>query len=172
VVGVGTGSGAIALSLAAEGAFGRVVATDVSPDALELARENAVACGVADRIEFRRGALFEPVAGERFDVVVSNPPYVAERDREQLAPEVVAHEPALALFGGADGLAVLEALIRAAPGYMEAGGLLALEIGAEQGDTVLDLARRRGAYEYERITKDLAQRPRFLLAERAAQGST
>jgi release factor glutamine methyltransferase len=169
VLDIGTGSGAIALSLAAEGAFARIVATDVSPDALQLARENAGRCGLADRVEFRCGPLFGAVeAGERFAVIVSNPPYVAEPDRAMLAPEVREHEPELALFAGADGLAVIEDLIAVAPVYMEAGGLLALEIGSGQADAVLELARRRGAWTAERIVQDLAGRPRFMLAERTA----
>jgi release factor glutamine methyltransferase len=169
VLDIGTGSGAIALSLAAEGGFERVVATDVSAAALALAAENAAACGLAARVEFRCGPLFEPVGDARFDVVVANPPYVAESEAAMLAPEVLEHEPALALFGGDDGLDVLRDLIAAAPGYMEDGALLALEIGATQGEAVLDLVRRTGAYAAERIGLDLAQRPRFLLAERAAE---
>jgi release factor glutamine methyltransferase len=169
VLDIGTGSGAIALSLAAEGAFARIVATDVSPDALQLARENAGRCGLADRVEFRCGPLFGAVeAGERFAVIVSNPPYVAEPDRATLAPEVREHEPELALFAGADGLAVIEDLIAVAPVYMEAGGLLALEIGSGQADAVLELARGGGAWTAERIVQDLAGRPRFMLAERTA----
>jgi release factor glutamine methyltransferase len=169
VLDIGTGSGAIALSLAAEGGFERVVATDVSAAALALAAENAAACGLAARVELRCGPLFEPAAGERFDVVVANPPYVAESEAATLAPEVRDHEPALALFGGDDGLDVLRDLIAAAPGYMERGALLALEIGATQGEAVLDMARRTGALAGEHIGLDLAQRSRFLFAERAAE---
>lgn len=167
VVDIGTGTGAIALSLAAEGTFARVVATDVSAEALSLARENAARCGLDSRVEFRCGSLFGALrAEERFAAIVSNPPYVAERDRPSLAPEVREHEPALALFGGADGLAVLKDLIAGAAGYLEPGGLLAVEIGMDQGEAVLALARQGGAWRDARIATDLTGRPRFLLAER------
>lgn len=167
VVDIGTGSGAIALSLAAEGGFERVVATDVSQDALTVAAENAARCGLADRVEFRLGSLFETVLpDERFGVVVSNPPYVAEADRHTLAEEVREHEPGLALFAGAGGLDVVQELIASAPAWLEAGGLLALEIGLGQADRVLELVRRRREFAGERIVQDLTGRPRFLLAER------
>jgi release factor glutamine methyltransferase len=166
VVDVGTGSAAIALSLALEGRFDQVVATDISRDALDVAVENAVAAGLEAVVEFRCGGLFEPVAGERFSVIVSNPPYVAESEREGLAPEVREHEPAVALFGGATGLDVIAELIATAPGYMEAGALLAIEIGAGQGDAVLQLLGRAAEYRNERILPDLTGRPRIATAER------
>jgi release factor glutamine methyltransferase len=172
VADIGTGTGAIALSLAAEGEFERVVATDISADALQLARENAAACGLEGRVEFRCGSLLDPLAADRFDAIVSNPPYVGEAERGTLAAEVVAWEPALALFSGEDGLDALRLLIDGAAVYLKGGGLLALEVGAAQGEEVLELARRTGAYTGERIGHDLAGRPRFLLAERAVNGST
>jgi release factor glutamine methyltransferase len=169
VLDVGTGSAAIALSLAVEGRFDRIVATDVSRDALDVAMENAVAAGLEAVVEFRCGELFEPVTDERFSVIVSNPPYVAESEREDLAPEVREHEPALALFGGATGLDVIAELIAAAPGYMEAGALLAIEIGAGQGDAVLQMLRHAADYRNERILPDLTGRPRIATAERLAE---
>jgi release factor glutamine methyltransferase len=169
VLDIGTGSGAIALSLAAEGGFDVVVATDVSGDALEVARSNARRLGLAERVEFRGGALFEPVAaGERFAAIVSNPPYVAETERDSLAAEVRDHEPALALYGGAGGLDVITDLIEQAAGYMEAGALLAVEIGAGQSEAVLRLLRSAGTYTAERVVGDLTGRERFALAERVA----
>src|SRR5690606_2344974 len=101
---VGTGSGAIAISLRVEGRFGRVVATDVSADALAVAAGNAAIAGVLESVEFRAGPLYGPVTGERFDVIVSNPPYVAEEERGSLPPEVAEWEPGTALFAGSDGL--------------------------------------------------------------------
>jgi release factor glutamine methyltransferase len=169
VLDVGTGSGAIALSLAAEGEFERVVAVDVSIEALAAAQANAARLGLADDVEFRAGTLFDAVAGERFDIIVSNPPYVAESERAELAPEVRDHEPALALFGGPDGLAVVNALVAGTPPHLRDGGLLALEIGVAQGDAVLGLMRATGAYRRERIVDDLTGRPRFALAERVAE---
>jgi release factor glutamine methyltransferase len=164
---VGTGSGAIALSLAAEGRFERVVATDVSPGALEVARSNAAAAGLAERVEFRCGALFEPVGQERFDVIVSNPPYVSETERESLAAEVREHEPALALYGGATGLEVIAELIAGAPPRLEPGGLIALEIGLGQADAVLALLRQAGTFVNARIVPDLTGRPRIAAAQRS-----
>lgn len=167
VLDIGTGSGAIALSLAAEGSFSRVVASDVSPDALAVAEANAGRLGI-HAVEFRCGSLWEPLrAGERFDVIVSNPPYVAERDRPMLPPEVVAHEPAGALFGGPGGYAVLEAIVRGARPHMAAGSLLALEIGAGQKDEVLRLIAETGAFEDARVVDDLSGRARIALAQAA-----
>lgn len=166
---VGTGSGAIALSLALEGPFVRVVATDASDEALEVARENAVDAGVADRVELRRGSLFEPLgAEERFDVVVSNPPYVAEGDAETLEPEVAEWEPAGALFAGPDGLAVLRALVADAGAHLEDGGLLALELGVGQAGPLTAAVEEVGGWDDVRIRKDLAGRERVLLARRSA----
>lgn len=169
VLDIGTGSGAIALSLAAEGGYERVVASDVSPDALDVARANAERLGLADRIEFRAGSLFDAVPdGERFDVIVSNPPYVADAERDSLAPEVVAHEPAQALFAGADGLMVIVEIVEGAADRLARGGLLALEIGAGQGPAVLELLERTG-YAAARLEQDLAGHDRMALAEAPAQ---
>jgi release factor glutamine methyltransferase len=163
---IGTGSGAIAVSMAAEGDFERIVATDVSADALDVARSNAQLCGVGGRIEFRLGALW---AGEGdtagFDVVVSNPPYIAESERASLQPEVRDWEPAGALFAGADGLAVIQAIIDSAADRLKQDGLLALEIGAGQAEPVLDRLNARG-WTGARIANDLAGRQRIALATR------
>src|SRR5690606_32301190 len=107
--------------------------------------------------------------GERFDVIVSNPPYVAEAERADLAPEVAAHEPAMALFAAGDGLAVIAAIVEAAPDRLETGGLLALEMGAGQGAAVLSLLERAGRYTAARVRQDLAGRDRIALAEKAQQ---
>ncbi|HSJ10439.1 MAG TPA: peptide chain release factor N(5)-glutamine methyltransferase [Longimicrobiales bacterium] len=168
VVDIGTGSGAIALSLAKEGAFARVLATDISAGALEVAAANAVRNDLDGAVEFRRGSLFGALqAGERFDVVVSNPPYIGESERGSLAVEVVAHEPALALFAGPDGLALVGELVTGAPAWLAPGGLLAVEIGAGQGAAVLERVNACGAYAGARIAQDLAGRPRMLVAELA-----
>lgn len=173
VLDVGTGSGAIALSLAREGEFERIVATDVSRDALALAAENARSTGLSDVVELRHGSLFEPLrTGESFSVIVSNPPYVAESERGGLAPEVRDHEPADALFAGPDGLTVIEALVTGAPAWLEPGGLLALEIGLGQADAVLQRIGAARVYVAERVVNDLAGRPRIVLAERAGPADT
>lgn len=162
---IGTGSGAIALSLATEGGFQEVVATDVSADALAVARSNRERAAPGAPVAFREGAGFAPVAGETFDVVVANPPYVGEEERASLEPEVRDWEPALALFAGAGGLEVVRELVRDAPSHLRPAGLLALEIGATQAAAVVELVRGRGSYAEPRVVQDLAGRDRIVLAE-------
>ncbi len=170
VLDVGTGTGAIALSLRSEGRYGRVVAADVSPQALALARENAQANGLPD-VEFR---LQSGVSGlgpdERFHVVVSNPPYVADADWPHLQPEVRDWEPAVALRGGPAGLDVIRSLVEEAPRHLHRGGLLALEIGHPQAEAVRSLAQRSEALNDVRIVRDLGGKNRFLLARSASAG--
>jgi release factor glutamine methyltransferase len=162
---VGTGSGAIALALATEGPFARVVATDVEPGALEAARANHALAAAEAPVEFRLGDGLAPLAGERFDVLVSNPPYIGTGERDSLDTEVRDWEPGPALFAGADGLEVIRRLVAGAPSVLRPGGLLALEIGAEQGSAVLELVRAAGGFGAPRVEKDLAGRDRIVLAE-------
>ena len=163
---LGTGSGCIGLSLLAEGPFRRVVATDASEDALAVAADNACRAGLAQRLETRLGPLWEPVAsGESFDVVASNPPYVADAEAELLDPEVRDWEPAVALFAGNDGLEVLDAIVAGAGQRLRAGGLLALEVGMGQAASVAERVRVAGGFGEPRIVRDLAGRPRIVLAE-------
>jgi release factor glutamine methyltransferase len=169
VLDIGTGSGAIALSLASEGEYDRIVASDASPDALDVARANAIRLGLADTIDFREGSLFAIVGdGESFDVIVSNPPYVAESARAALSADVIEHEPAVALFAGMDGLAVIDRIVAGAAVRLNAGGLLALEIAADQGAVVLERIGREGAYTGARVERDLTGRERLVLAETPA----
>jgi len=166
---LGTGSGAIALSLALEGPFARVLATDSSADALELARENRDRVSLPEgvEVEFRCGSLFDPLTiGERFHVVVSNPPYVAEEDGGGLEPEVGEWEPAGALFAGAGGVAVLEPLVAGAGEWMHPGGLLALEVGSGQGGWVAERIRDSREFHLPRVARDLSGKERFILAVR------
>lgn len=162
---VGTGSGAIALSLATEGPFARVVATDVSPDALEVARTNHRTVASDAPVEFRAGAVYEPVAGERFDVVVSNPPYIGEEERPSLDPEVRDWEPERALFAADGGLEVIRALVRGAPEVLREGGLLALEIGYAQAEAVSGLVRAVAGFSEPRVRQDYGGRDRIVTAE-------
>ncbi len=162
---VGTGSGAIALALATEGSFGRVVATDVEPGALEAARANHAHAAPAAPVEFRLGPGVAPLRGERFDVLVSNPPYIGTGERDSLDVEVRDWEPATALFAGADGLDVIRELVEGAPEVLRPGGLLALEIGEGQGAAVAALVGARGAFGPARVEKDLSGRDRIVLAE-------
>jgi release factor glutamine methyltransferase len=142
ILDIGSGSGAIAVALAHELPEAMVTSVDISPDALAIARENAVANEV--RVRFVLGDLLGPVAGERFDLIVSNPPYVPEGDRESLAVEVREHEPALALFAGADGLVIYRRLIPEARGHLAGGGWLLLEIGHGQQAAVEGLLEAAG----------------------------
>jgi release factor glutamine methyltransferase len=162
---IGTGSGAIALSLASEGPFARVVATDVSTEALEVARDNHRAAAAAAPVEFRQGHAYAALAGDRFDVVISNPPYVGERERDGLDPEVREWEPPLALFSGSEGLELIRELVRGAPSHLHGGGLLALEIGAAQAEEVCRLIRETGRFAEPDVRRDLAGRDRIVLAE-------
>ncbi len=168
---VGTGSGAIALALATEGAFERVVATDLSPDALAVARLNLAAAAPGAPVELREGAGYEPVAGERFDVVVSNPPYVGLDERDGLDAEVRDWEPGMALFAGADGLDVIRGLVSGVGGVLRPGGLLALEIGAGQASAVTALFREVPGLAPARVRGDLAGRDRIVMAEFNPRGA-
>jgi len=164
---VGTGSGAVALSLLVEGPFARVVGTDASADALAWAARNRASVGLESRLELREGRLFGTLApGETFDVVVSNPPYVAELDRVGLQPEVADWEPEQALFAGADGLAVLRELVPAALAALRPGGLLALEIGEGQAESVVALLDGAGDYEDTTVHRDLAGKKRIVTARK------
>lgn len=142
---IGTGTGCIAVSLAAQIKEARVVATDIVPEALELARRNAARHRVDDRIEFRLGDGVAPLTagavGERYDVICSNPPYVSDAEWNELEPNVKLYEPASALRGGADGLGVIRRLLRDAPPLLLPGGQLLIEIGHHQRDTVLAIAQ-------------------------------
>jgi release factor glutamine methyltransferase len=165
---VGTGSGCIALSLLTEGPFERVVATDVSASALEVARLNAEGVDAREGWECREGPGFGPVAeGERFDVVVSNPPYVAALDAADLQPEVRDWEPAEALFAGDDGLSVLDALVASSADVLRPEGLIALEVGLGQAEAVRGRIEALSGFKEARIHRDLTGRPRFVTAHRA-----
>jgi release factor glutamine methyltransferase len=165
---LGTGSGAIALSLLREGPFRRVVATDASREALEVAGENARRAGLRGGIDLRCGSIYESLEeGERFDVVVSNPPYVAESEAAGLAPEVGVWEPRLALMGGSDGLDVIRRIVDGSARRIRAGGLLALEVGAGQPDAVVATLEATSAYDEVLVQRDLAGRRRVVMGRRA-----
>jgi release factor glutamine methyltransferase len=168
---IGTGSGAIALSLLREGPFGKVVATDVSPGALEVAAANATAAGLSDGLELRMGPVWEPIGdSERFDVIVANPPYVMESERQALMPEVREHEPAAALYGGPDGLSVIREIVAGSRARLRGGGLLALEVGLRQAAGVAAMASASGL-SGARVVADLAGRERVVLADRSRDGN-
>jgi release factor glutamine methyltransferase len=166
MVDVGTGSGAIAVALADRLPAARITAIDRSAPALAIARLNAERNGVADRIRFLEGDLLAPVAAEQFEIVVSNPPYVPESDRESLAVEVREYEPARALFAGGDGLAIYRRLIPDAFSTLVTGGFAVLEIGHGQSGAVQGLLRDAGFDEIG-FTPDLRGVPRVASARRS-----
>jgi release factor glutamine methyltransferase len=157
---LGTGSGAIALSLASELPYVEITATDLSEPALQIATENADHLHTRERIRFLAGDLFEPVASERFDVVVSNPPYVARDQMASLPPEL-SHEPEMALFAGADGLDVIRRLVAEAGDHLSPGGWLLIELSPEQIEVVMQELSKAGFSELERHF-DLAKLPRVV----------
>lgn len=162
ILDLGTGSGAIALALASERPRAQLTASDVSSAALAVAEQNAGRLGLDGRLRLLAGCGFAPVAGERFDAVVSNPPYLSRAEAGNLAPEL-AHEPELALFAGEDGGEALRHIIAAAPGALEAGGLLALEIAPAQAAAVREWLAQAGFAEIE-TRRDLGGNERAVLA--------
>ena len=163
IVDVGTGSGCIAAALARHLPNARITAIDISASALSLAEKNAQRNGVV--VRFLQGDLLAPVAGERFDFIVSNPPYVPNADRAQLSVEVRDYEPALALFAGDDGLEIYRSLIPAAFDALNPGGFLVLEIGYGQSPAIAELLNRSGFEQIEFIP-DLQGIPRVACARR------
>ena len=161
---VGTGSGVLALTLVLELPASRVLATDICEQALGVAQCNAERLGVAaQRVRFMCGDLFAAVGDEAFDIVVSNPPYIATADRETLAPEVRDFEPERALFGGMDGLAVLRAIIEQAGSRIKPDGVLVLEIGAGQHEQVEAMLAARWSRVWHH--NDLQGIPRVVCAQ-------
>lgn len=167
---VGTGSGAIALALAAEGSFDRILATDVAADAVAVARRNADALQSQLRatVEFRTGDLLAPLYGEQFDVLVSNPPYIAFDEADELPDSVRNWEPAHALYSADHGMAASRRIIGDAPGILSTGGLLALEVDSRRALQVAELVASNGHFGGIEVCQDLAGRDRFVLATRTA----
>jgi release factor glutamine methyltransferase len=160
ILDVGTGSGVIALSLARELPEAKILATDVSDDALLLARENAARLQI-DQVEFRNSDLLESV-DEKFDLIVANLPYISRDDRDQLAAEVL-RDPEVAVFAGEKGDEIIRQLIEAAPAHLNAGSLLALEIGLGQEPALIELLRQKNYSDIE-AKNDYSGRTRFLFA--------
>lgn len=166
---IGTGSGAIALSLASEGSFDRVVATDVSTDALVVARQNALRLTGALRVpvEFRQGSLLAPVQDILATVIVSNPPYIAYEEAAALPASVRDWEPVLALMSGADGMSATAAIIHGAAGLLQQEGVLALEVDARRASLAAELLAVDSRYRDIAVRLDLAGRERFVVARRS-----
>ncbi len=167
VLDVGTGSGCIAITLALNCRQAQVSAIDLSAAALAIAQQNAQKHSVADRIRFLHGDLFAPLAGdEPFDLIASNPPYIASAEIETLQPDVRLHEPRSALDGGADGLDVIRRLVAEASGHLAPAGCLLIEIACEQADAVTQLLAANGNYAEIAVLKDLSKQPRVVRAIR------
>jgi release factor glutamine methyltransferase len=168
VADVCTGSGAIGVAILKNHPEAQVIATDVSADALEVARANAERHAVADRLDLRLGNLLEPLADEPpFDAVLANPPYIPDHEWPDVEPNVADHEPHLALRAGPDGLALIGPLLREAPSLLRPGGLLAIEIAACNRDAVLALAGDDDRLAEARVLDDLDRLARVLVARRA-----
>lgn len=161
IVDVGTGSGVIAVCLAAKFTEAEVHAVDVSDDALALAAENAVRLGLSERVRFAKGDLCEGTNGE-FDLIVANLPYIPTQDRHLLAREVL-HDPEVALFGGEAGDELIRKLIAQSSSHLRSGGLLALEIGIGQSEGLMALLREKNYHDIE-SKRDYSGIPRFIFA--------
>jgi len=164
-----TGCGCVAVSLAAYLPHGRVTATDISPEALAVARTNAEAHGVAGRVTLLEGDLYEPLDAadvQPADFLAANPPYVAEAEWETLAPEIRLHEPRAALVAGPAGTEIIERILKGAPAYLKPGGALLVEIGDKQGAAVAQKAAAVRGLADVRILKDYAGLDRILLARK------
>jgi release factor glutamine methyltransferase len=160
----GTGSGCIAIAVAAKCPTAHLVALDVSPEALDVARQNAAKNNVSDRIEFRQGDGFAALkAGEQFDLILSNPPYIASAEIETLQPEVRDHDPRGALDGGADGLDFYRRLAAESGKFLKPHGKIMLEFGEGQAEKIGGIFAAQG-WSVEAIREDYTQRQRFLIA--------
>jgi release factor glutamine methyltransferase len=155
-----TGSGCVAIAMARQRPTAQVYASDISADALAVARENALRLG-AYNVAFVEADLFAAFAGKRFDVITANPPYIPTAELATLMPDVREHEPRLALDGGEDGLSLVRRIVEEAPSYLEEGGLLAMEIGAGEAPATVALFEARGFTDV-RAHRDIARIERVI----------
>ncbi len=162
---VGTGSGILAVTAAAELPGASVWATDIQPAALEIAAENAAQHGVADRVQRAQGDLLESI-NTTFDFILSNLPYVSQSEYEQLSPEVKDHEPKIALVGGPGGSEIISRLIPQAAERLKQGGWLMMEISPMLAERVTGMVEQHGAFSSVSVRKDLSQLPRVVVAQR------
>lgn len=164
---LGTGSGAIALGLAEIFPSAEIHAVDISQNALKIAQENAFIQKLHHRIKFYHGSWFEPIneLKNSFSGIISNPPYIPSNLVLELQPEVVNHEPKIALDGGDDGLRDIKLLINQAPNFLKKGGFLLIEIMAGQGNPVKELLEQNGNYSNIKIARDLANLERCAIAQ-------
>lgn len=163
VIDIGTGSGCLAITIACERPHARVTATDISSEALAVARRNAARHHAV--VSWHHGALFAGATGP-WDLIVSNPPYIAERDRPTLMPDVVRYEPSQALFAGAEGLDVIRDIIASTPTALAVNGVLLMEIGAGQDHAIAALVHAHPSMHLEAIRPDQQGIPRIVIAHR------
>ena len=165
---LGTGCGALAVALAREFQNALVCATDLTEDALQVARRNAERHGVKDRIDFRSGDWFMPFAGSttRFDMILSNPPYIPTEALESLAPEVREYEPRSALDGREQGMVDVTRILKEAPGYLAPGGWILMEMDPEQTLEAIRMIEEAGAFAEHRRIQDYSHRYRVVMARK------
>jgi release factor glutamine methyltransferase len=167
IVDVGTGSGAIAVAIAKNHSGAKLTAIDISAEALAVAQRNAAKHGVGERIRFLQGDLLAPLAqDERFDFILSNPPYIATEDLPKLPIGVRQYEPKLALDGGPGGYQVIERLVKSAGAHLNPGGWLIVEIGAAQEEPVRKLIDGQPGFTLDPTIRDYSRHPRVLRARR------
>lgn len=165
VADIGLGSGCVAVAIAVSLPTALIYGTESSPEALAVARRNAERLGVADRVRFLEGDLLSPVSRMRFDMIVSNPPYIPSGEFECLQPEVSKYEPREALHGGPDGLDVHRRLAAESPAYLKPGGSIAVEVGVGQSRTVEAMLQENG-FGNVRFVQDYAGIERVVIGER------
>jgi len=172
ILDLGTGSGALAVSLAREIEGASLWASDISRESLDVAILNSEKHGVEDRINFVQGDLWQPFLdqGNRFDLIVSNPPYIAAEEYDSLAPEVRDHEPRQALDGREGGLFFIERIISGGAEFLNPGGWLLMEMDPRQTEKSLELLDKNGHYCDKKRIKDYTQRYRVVIAQKRAEG--
>jgi len=168
ILDLGTGSGALAVTLAKEIQGARIWATDISPQAIDLARINAERHKVSDRVEFRQGNLWDPLKDQNviFDLIVSNPPYVSADEYGDLQPEVRDHEPRLALDGGEEGIYYIQKIIEGCANFLKPGGWLLLEMAPGQTKKAIELMKGMKTFEKETRIKDYSHLYRVVYAQK------
>jgi release factor glutamine methyltransferase len=163
VLEIGVGSGAILAALADERKSIQLTGTEISEEALEIANKNIQA--YKDRLSLHLGDLFEPIDGQKFDMIVSNPPYISSSEFADLEPEVRLHDPKIALIAGEDGLDFYRRILNDVGNYLKDGGWLILELGDGQAESVVEIAREKGEFKDIAISKDLAGKERVFSSQ-------
>lgn len=168
ILDLGTGSGVLAISIASEIESALIWATDISGEALDLARSNSEKHKLKGRIEFIQGDLWEPVKAldRKFDFIVSNPPYIATEEFDELYPEVREYEPRLALEGFQNGMHFIKRIISDSAGYLNSRGWLLMEMDPRQMDPSLELLKKTGEYSLQKKVKDYSNKNRVVIAKR------